>query len=156
MIRHQIGEWLSEFNFSRASMYYPWMVMFLRKILLFNILIPLLVCNYICLQYLTPEVVNTSTNENHWEKKKMFATTYTIFYSKEYFSNLTLCKVNVHTISSPVKIIRESRNATRILPNCTILHLEDVLLSNISKKNLLSFKDIHQIGYNFKTIKYRK
>ena len=87
---------------------------------------------------------------------KMFVTTYTILNDKEYFSNLTLCKESVHTISGLVKIIEESINATIILLNDTTLHLEDALLSTQSKKNLLSFKDVRQIGYNLKIIKCQK
>ena len=61
---------------------------------------------------------------------------------KEYFSNLTLRKVNVNAISSPIKIIDVSKNATITLPNCSTLRMRDVLLSSRSKRNLLSFKDV--------------
>ena len=47
---------------------------------------------------------------------------------------LTLCETNVHTISDSIKIIKGSRNAIISLPNDTILHLEDALLSSIYAK----------------------
>ena len=49
-------------------------------------------------------------------------------------------KENVNTISGPVETIKGSENAMIILPNCTTLYLEDALLSNRSKRNLLTFK----------------
>ena len=54
---------------------------------------------------------------------------HTILRDKEYFSNLTLRKANVHTKLSHIKIIEGFENAMIILPNGTILHLEDALLS---------------------------
>ena len=45
------------------------------------------------------------------------ATTHSILRGKEYFTNLTLCKANVLTISRPVKIIKRSGHATIMLPN---------------------------------------
>ena len=74
------------------------------------------------------------------------ATTHTILHGKEYFSNLTMRKVNVHTISGPIKIIEGSENAMIILSNGTTLHLKYALLSSRLKMNVLSFKDVHQIG----------
>ena len=55
--------------------------------------------------------------------------TYTILSDKYYFSNMSLCKENVHTISKLVDLIDDSENATIILPNATIMHIEDALLS---------------------------
>ena len=65
---------------------------------------------------------------------------------------MTLRKVNVHTISGPVKMIDGSGNATIMLSNGTILHIEDALLSTKIKRNLLSFKDVRRNGYNLETI----
>ena len=79
--------------------------------------------------------------------------THIIFSGKEYFSNLTLCKVNIFTILGLVKIIEGSGNATIILPNCTTLHLEDALLNNKSKRNLLNFQDVRHNKYHLKTLK---
>ena len=56
-------------------------------------------------------------------------TTHSILRGKEYFTKLTLCKTNVHTILRPVKIIERLGHATIILPTGTTLHLEDALLS---------------------------
>ena len=57
------------------------------------------------------------------------ATTHTILRSKDFFSSVTLCKANVNTISGPANIIDGYGNATIVLPNGTVLHLEDALLS---------------------------
>ena len=80
------------------------------------------------------------------------ATTHTILTGKYYFSNLTMHKANVHTISSPAEIIDGSRNTTIILPNGTTLHIEDALLITRSKRNILSFKDVRCNGYQLETI----
>ena len=80
------------------------------------------------------------------------ATTHTIINGKHYFSNLTLHKENVHTISSPVKIIESSKNVILILSNGTTLHIEDALLNGRSKRNLLSFKDVLHNRYQLETI----
>ena len=69
-----------------------------------------------------------------------------------YFSTMTLRKANVHTISGPVEMIDGSGNATIMLPNGTILHIEDALLSIKTKRNLFSFKDVRRNGYNLETI----
>ena len=79
-------------------------------------------------------------------------TTHTILCGNKYFENLILLKTNVHTISSPVKIIEGSRNTMIILPNVTILHLEDAFLSSRSKMNLLSFQDVNCNGYHLETL----
>ena len=50
-------------------------------------------------------------------------TTYTILNEKYYFSNLTLCKTNVHTISGPVEIIEGFGSATVILSNGITMHI---------------------------------
>ena len=64
---------------------------------------------------------------------------------------MTLCKANVHTIVGPTKLIDGYGNATVVLPNGTILHLEDALLSERSRRNLLSYKDVRQNGYHIET-----
>ena len=74
------------------------------------------------------------------------AMTHSIFLGKEYFTNLTLRKANVHTISGHVKIIERFGHATIILPNCTTLHLEDAFSNSRSKKNLLSIKTYAIMG----------
>ena len=79
-------------------------------------------------------------------------TTHSILKDKFFFSTMTLCKANVHTISGPVEMIDGSRNATIMLPNGIILHIEDALLSTKTKWNLLSFKDVCRNGYNLEII----
>ena len=56
------------------------------------------------------------------------ATTHTILCNKKYFSNFTLAQSNVHTISSPVNLIKGSGKATIILPKGIKLQIEDALL----------------------------
>ena len=80
------------------------------------------------------------------------ATTHTIFRDKKYFSNISLGKSNVNTISSPVDLIQASGITTIILPRRTKIHINDALYYVKSKRNLLSFKDIRQNGYNIETI----
>ena len=75
-----------------------------------------------------------------------------ILSGKEYFLNLTLCKVKVYTISGLIKIIKGSENTMIILPNSTTLHLKDALLSSRSKKNLFSFQDARCSGYHLETL----
>ena len=84
------------------------------------------------------------------------ATTHSIFHGKKYFTNLTLRKENIHTISRPVKIIEGSGHVTIMLSNGTTLHLEDALLSSRSNRNLLSFQDIRQNGYHLETLNANK
>ena len=69
-------------------------------------------------------------------------TTHSILKDKNYFSTMTLRITNIHTISGPVEMIDGSGNATIMLPNDTILHIEDAVLSTKTKRNLLSFKDV--------------
>ena len=80
------------------------------------------------------------------------ATTHSILRDKNYFSSMTLRKANVHTISRFVEIIEGFGNAIIMLPNGTILHIEDALLTTKTKKNLLSFKDLCHNGYHLETI----
>ena len=70
------------------------------------------------------------------------ATTHTILCDKKYFSNLTLVPFNVQIISGPVDLIKGSGRATIVLLNGTKCQIDDVLYSNKSNRNLLSFKDI--------------
>ena len=80
------------------------------------------------------------------------ATTHSILKDKNYFSTMTLRKVNVHTISGPIEMIDGSGNATIMLPNGIILHIENALLSTKIKRNLLSFKNVRRNGYHLETI----
>ena len=65
------------------------------------------------------------------------AITHTILDDKKYFSNLSLVKSNVNIISSPVDLIQGSKKTTIILPSETKIHINDVLYSTKSKRNLL-------------------
>ena len=60
---------------------------------------------------------------------------------------MTLRKTHVHTKSGPIPIIDGFGNATIVFPKGTILHIENAFLSSRSKRNLLSFKDVHRNGY---------
>ncbi|KAK6152021.1 hypothetical protein DH2020_014656 [Rehmannia glutinosa] len=80
------------------------------------------------------------------------ATTHSILTNKVYFSSVKLCKAQVTTISGPVEIIDGSGNATVVLPNGTILNIENALLSSRSKRNLLSFNDVRDNGYHLETL----
>ena len=78
----------------------------------------------------------------------------TILRGKKYFSNLTLVPFNVQTISSPVDLVRGSERATIVLPNGTKFQIDDALYSNKYNRNLLSFKDIRQNGYQIETMNH--
>ena len=68
-------------------------------------------------------------------------TTHSILKDKNYFSTMTLRKANIHTISGLVEMIDGSENATIMLPNVTILPIEEALLSiKTEKKNYLALK----------------
>ena len=79
-------------------------------------------------------------------------TTHTIFCDKKYFSNISLVKSNVNTISGLVDLIQGSGRATIILPRGTKIHINDALYSAKSKWNHLSFKDICRNVYHIKTM----
>ena len=70
------------------------------------------------------------------------ATTHTILLHKRYFLELTLIKANVSTISSTTNLVEGSGRANITEPNGTRFHINDVLYSSKSRRNLLSFKDI--------------
>ncbi|KAK6131094.1 hypothetical protein DH2020_035170 [Rehmannia glutinosa] len=80
------------------------------------------------------------------------ATTHSILTNKVYFSSVKLCKAQVITISGPIEIIEGFGNATLMLPNGTILQIENALLSSRSKRNLLSFKDVRNNRYHLETL----
>ena len=77
---------------------------------------------------------------------------HTILCCKHIFSVVTLRMVNVYTILGPIEIIDGFGNAIIVLLNDTILHIKDALLSNRSKRNLLSFGDVLRNRYHFETI----
>ena len=79
------------------------------------------------------------------------ATTHTILRDQKYFSHITLVEANVNTISGPAYLIDGSGRATIMLPWGIIFHINDVLYSVRSKRNLLSFKDIRHNGYHIET-----
>ncbi|KAL4599649.1 hypothetical protein ACB092_11G141300 [Castanea dentata] len=79
------------------------------------------------------------------------ATTHTILKDKKYFQNLTLFKAKVNTISGSSNMVEGSRRANIMLPNGTNFGIKDALYSSKSKRNLLSFKDLHGNGYHIET-----
>ena len=80
------------------------------------------------------------------------ATTHTIFRDKRYFLKLTLIKANVSTIYGITNLVEGFRRANITLPNGTRFHINDTLYSSKSRRNLLSFKDIHRNGYHIETM----
>ena len=79
------------------------------------------------------------------------ATTHTILGDQKYFSHITLVEANVNKISGPADLIDGSMRATIMLPCGTIFHINDVLYSVRSRRNLLSFNDIRHNGYHIET-----
>ena len=79
------------------------------------------------------------------------ATTHTILRDQKYFFHITLVEANVNTISGPVDLIDGFGRATIMLPCGTMFHINDVLYSVRSRRNLLSFKDIRRNGYHIET-----
>ena len=73
-----------------------------------------------------------------------YATTHTIFRDKRYFLELTLIKANVSTISDTTNLVEGSGRANIMLSNGTRFHINDTLYSSKSRRNLLSFKNIHK------------
>ena len=79
------------------------------------------------------------------------ATMHTILRYRNYFSSLMLIKVRVTTISGQSDVIEGSGKAQTMLPNGTILSIQNVLYATRSIRNLLSFKDIRLNGYHIET-----
>ena len=80
------------------------------------------------------------------------ATIHTILRNKIYFLDLTLTNVNVSTISGTANLIEDSKKANIMLRNGTRFHINDVLYSSKSTRNLLSFKDIPRNGYHIENM----
>ena len=78
-------------------------------------------------------------------------TTHTILRNKKYFQYLILKKASVNTISGSSNLIEGSERANIILPKGTKFCIDDALYSSKSRRNLISFKDIHLDGYHVKT-----
>ncbi|KAM1675980.1 hypothetical protein ACFX2K_041859 [Malus domestica] len=79
------------------------------------------------------------------------ATTHTILQDRKYFSSLMFTKVKVTTISGQSDVIEGSGKAQIMLPNGTILSIQNALYATRSTRNLLSFKDICLNGYHIET-----
>ena len=77
-----------------------------------------------------------------------YATTHTILRDKRYFLKLILIKANVSTISGTTNLVEGFGRANITLSNGTRFHINDVLYSSKSRRNLLSFKDIRRNGYH--------
>ena len=78
-------------------------------------------------------------------------TTYTILKDKKIFSIIILNKAYVNTISSSSNLIEDFGRANIMLPKGTKLYIDDALYTSKSRRNLISFKDIHHNGYHIKT-----
>ena len=79
------------------------------------------------------------------------ATTHTILKDKKYFQQLSLRKAYVNIISGSSNLIEDSGRANIMLPKGTKLYIDDALYSSKSRRNLLSFKNIHHNGYHIET-----
>ena len=79
------------------------------------------------------------------------ATTHTILQSQKYFSQLTKTNSHVWTVSGTSNIIEGFGKASFILPNKTLIHIQEALYSSKSTRNLLSFKDIRLNGFHVET-----
>ena len=75
------------------------------------------------------------------------ATTHTILQDKRYFIKLKLIKSNVGTIFGTTNLVEGSGRANIMLPNGIRFHINDVLYSRKSRRNLLNFKNICKNGY---------
>ena len=64
------------------------------------------------------------------------------------FLSLHFC--DVHKISSD--LVEGSERANIMLPNGTRFHINDVLYSSNSRRNLLNFKDVRKNGYHIETM----
>jgi len=62
--------------------------------------------------------------------------------------DLTLKENNVNIISGASNIVEGSGRTWIILQNNTKLYIDDAFYSSKSRKNLLSFKNIHCNGYH--------
>ena len=80
------------------------------------------------------------------------ATTHTILRNKRYFLELALIKANVSTISGITNLVEGFGRTNIMLPNETTFHINDVVYSSKSKRNLLGFKDIRRNGYHIETM----
>ena len=78
-------------------------------------------------------------------------TTHTILRDGKYFSSLMLTRIGVTTILGPSDVIEGSGKAQIMLPNGTILSIQNALYATRSTRNLLSFKDIRLNGYHIET-----
>ena len=79
-------------------------------------------------------------------------TTHTILQDKRYLIELALIKAHVSTIFGTTSLIEGSGRGNIMLPNGTIFHINDALYSSKSRRNLLSFKDIHKNVYHIETM----
>ena len=80
------------------------------------------------------------------------ATTHTILQDKIYFLELTLIKANVSTIFGTTNLVEGSGRTNIMVLNGTRFHINDALYYSKSRRNLLSFKDIHRNGYHIETM----
>ena len=65
---------------------------------------------------------------------------------------MTLIKANVSTIYGTTNLVEGSGRVNITLSNETRFHINDALYFDTSKRNFLSFKDIHRNGYHIETM----
>lgn len=68
---------------------------------------------------------------------------HTILRHRKYFMTLKLARANVSAISATKNLIERSERVNLILSRGIITSVKEDLYSTKSKRNLLSFKDIH-------------
>ena len=78
-------------------------------------------------------------------------TTHTILRDKKYFQYLILNKASVNIILGSSNLIEGFGRANIILPKGTKFCIHNALYSFKSRRNLISFKDIHLNGYHVET-----
>lgn len=75
-----------------------------------------------------------------------------ILHNKNYFMSLTLTETKVNIISGPEELIKGSRRAMFILPIGMELCINEALYSPKSRRNILSFRDIHHNEFHIEIV----
>ena len=89
---------------------------------------------------------------SNYEDICLIATTHTIFKNEKYFSHLSMDNMNITTISGSTNLIKGSERVIVIFSKGTKLIINSATFSPNLRRNLLSFKDIRENDYHFKTI----
>ena len=72
--------------------------------------------------------------------------------NRDYFSEIKPTEAVVKTISGPVDLIEGIGKSKFLLPNGTKFTIDEALFSPKSTRNLLSFDDIYQNGFDIQSI----